>query len=76
MKGRDRFNSDEIALITAQLSALRRAERDEQKKIRARLRRAGFYISDWVTEGQGFTASDFTDLVRRGVIVRDEDARQ
>lgn len=72
MKGRDRFNRDEIAFITAQLTALRRAERDEQKKIRARLRRAGFHISDWATDGPGFTASDFDALLRRGVIVRDE----
>jgi hypothetical protein len=72
MKGRNRFNSDEIAFITRQLTALRRAERPAQKTIRARLRRAEFHISDWATDGQGFTASDFNAALRRGLIVRDE----
>lgn len=72
MKGRDRFNSDEITFISEQLAALRRAERDQQKKIRARLRRAGFHISDWTIDGHGFTASNFDALLRCGLVVRDE----
>lgn len=74
MRGRDRFNGDEIAWITEQLGRLRRVDRDEQKRIRAGLRRAGFRISDWATDAPGFTSSEFTDLVRRGQIARDDAA--
>jgi hypothetical protein len=77
-RGRDRFAAAEIAWIREQLAALRRAERDEQQRIRAGLRRIGFRISDWATDAQGFTVSDFDQLVRRGLIKSDaaaEDAR-
>jgi hypothetical protein len=47
--GRDRFNTDELAWIREQLVQLRVADRDEQKRIRGRLRSSGFRISDWTT---------------------------
>lgn len=72
MRGRYRFNSDEIAWIREQLVQLRVAEREPQKRIRARLRRAEFRISDWATDKEGFTASDFDALVATGRIVRDD----
>jgi hypothetical protein len=74
-RGRDHFTAEEITWIRAQLAALRRAERDEQKRIRAGLRRVGFRISDWATDGQGFTVSDFDLLVRRGMIKSDATPR-
>ncbi len=72
VRGRDRFNADELAWIREQLDQLRVAERDEQKRIRGRLRRAQFRISDWATDRQGFTASEFDALVTGGRIVRDD----
>lgn len=54
--------------IRAQLRRLRVSDRDEQKKIRAGLRRIGFRISDFATDTVGFTVSDFDSLVARGVI--------
>lgn len=51
---------------------LRVAERAEQKRIRGRLRRAEFRISDWATDSQGFTASEFDALVASERIVRDD----
>lgn len=74
MRGGDRFTAEEISWIGAQIAALRRAERDEQKRIRAGLRRFGFRISDWATDAQGFTVSDFDLLVRRGMIKSDATA--
>ena len=72
MRGRDRFNADELAWIREQLVQLRVAQRDEQKRIRGRLRRAGFRISDWATDSEGFTASEFDQLIARGRVVRDD----
>lgn len=72
MRGRDRFNGEELGWIREQLVQLRVAERDEQKRIRGRLRRAEFRISDWATDSQGFTASALDALVASGRIVRDD----
>ena len=72
MRGRDRFNADELDWIREQLVQLRVAERAEQKRIRGRLRRAEFRISDWATDSQGFTASEFDALVASRRIVRDD----
>lgn len=71
MSGRDTFSQEEILAIRAQLRRLRVSERDEQKKIRAGLRRIGFRISDYATDGAGFTVSDFDSLIARGVIHKD-----
>lgn len=72
MRGRDRFNAEELAWIREQLAQLRLAERDEQKRIRGRLRRARFRISDWPTSNPGFTPSDFEHLVSTGQLVLDD----
>lgn len=72
MRGRNRFNAEELVWIREQLVRLRVAERDEQKRVRGRLRRAEFRISDWATDSQGVTASDFDQLIASGQIVRDD----
>ncbi|MGH2743242.1 MAG: hypothetical protein ACRDSN_11690 [Pseudonocardiaceae bacterium] len=66
--GRSAFTQKEIETLRANLRELRPAERSRQKTIRARMRRTGFYITDFATDAQGFTVSDFDDLLRRGVI--------
>ena len=67
--GRDSFTEDELAAIRHLLDAIRHADRDEQKRLRGRLRSEfGFYITDFLTDQAGMTASDLDDLVRRGVI--------
>lgn len=66
--GRSNFSRDEIEMLRGHLRELRRAERDRQKSVRASMRRMGFYITDYSTDAQGFTASDLDDLVRRGII--------
>jgi hypothetical protein len=72
--GRLHFKSAEIAEIRGLLRELRRADRDRQKAIRAKLRRIGFYITDVSHDSEGFTASDFDALIRRGTITVGEDA--
>jgi hypothetical protein len=66
--GRLSFTADEIAEIRRLLVDLRRADRDRQKGIRAKIRRIGFYITDVSHDAGGFTATDFDALLRRGVI--------
>ena len=65
---RSRYTRAELRLIRDLLTELRRAERSRQKTIRAQVRRMGFFISDYATDQQGFTASDLDELVRRRVI--------
>jgi len=67
MHGRDTLSQDEIGTIRAHLRRLRVSDRDQQKKIRAALRRIGFRISDFATDTVGFTVSDFVSLVARGI---------
>jgi hypothetical protein len=55
---RSTFTSAEIAELRELVRRLRKAERSEQKLIRARLRRIGFHISDYDATGAGFTVSD------------------
>ena len=68
MSGRLEFTRDEIGEIRGALRELRRADPDRQKKIRARLRRTGFYITDFSHDADGFTVSDFDEMVSRGTI--------
>ena len=74
MKGRESFTADEANELRSILVRLRIAERNEQKKLRARVRTIGFRISDWDNSGAGFTASDFDDLVQRGLVTIKLDA--
>lgn len=66
--GRLNFTRAEADEIRSLLRELRRAERDRQKAIRAKIRRIGFYITDVSHDADGFTVSDFDELVRRGTI--------
>jgi hypothetical protein len=72
--GRLRFTEDEIAEIRRLLVDLRRADRDRQKAIRARIRRIGFYITDVSHDVGGFAATDFDALLRRRVITEEADS--
>jgi hypothetical protein len=72
--GRLNFTTDESAEIRRLLVELRRADRDRQKTIRARIRRIGFFISDVSHGGAGFTSSDFDAPVSRGTITIDQAA--
>ena len=67
--GRDTFTSDEIAEIRSLLEQIRQADREEQKRLRARLRgEFRVFITDYLTDQTGMLPSDLDDLVRRGAI--------
>lgn len=66
---RSRFSKDEADQIREILRKVRRAGKNEAKSLRGKLRRKyGFLISDFSTDGEGFTASDFDEQVRLGII--------
>jgi len=72
--GRNAFTATELDAIKALLRDVRRADRSRQKTLRNKLRNQfGFYISDFVHDQQGFTASDVDALVRRGTITVTDD---
>lgn len=72
MAGRSTFTRDEIEELRSLLRELRRVDRGRQKSIRAKLRRNGFYITDFSHDADGFTASDLDEMISNGtVMVRD-----
>ncbi|MGT2455450.1 hypothetical protein ACU4GI_20340 [Cupriavidus basilensis] len=69
MKGKSIFSPAEAERVRGLLRKVRRADRDEQKKLHDRLRiDVGFYISDFTRSNAGFTEADFDSLVGRWAI--------
>ena len=68
MSGRHEFTDDELDEIRDALRELRRVDSGRQKTIRGRLRRIGFYITDYSHDANGFTVSDFDEMLSRGTI--------
>ena len=62
------FSPSEIDELRSLLRELRRSDRNRQKALRARMRRMGFFISDFSHDADGFTVSDLDELIRRGTI--------
>ncbi len=70
MKGKNVFSGAEAERIRELLGEVRRADADEQKGLRNRLRKeVGFYITDFTSSSAGFTAADFDSLVKQGLIM-------
>ena len=68
MKGRSQFTEDEANKIRALLSAKGTVNRADQKKARDKLRKLGFYITDFTDAVDGFGVIDFDQLVKAGRI--------
>jgi hypothetical protein len=66
--GRNRFTRSEIDELRRLVREKQTADRSRQKTLRARMRRLGFYISDFSADSKGFVVSDLDELIRRGVI--------
>lgn len=66
MKGKALFTREEISAIKVMLHERGRADRNQQKAIRHKMRRLGFYISDF--GGPGLTSGDLDDLIKMGRI--------
>jgi hypothetical protein len=71
MKGRQHFNLTDINNIRVLLGQKINTGRKDQKRIRHKLRRVGFYISDFAPRQQeGFTVGDFDGLIQDGLVIR------
>lgn len=68
MKGRDTFTSDEVVAIRKLLREKAKADGAGQKSVRSKLRKLGFYISDFAFGEAGFEVADFDRLVANGTI--------
>ena len=69
IKGKRTFTQDEFNRLRELVLELRRAYGDDQKPIRDKMRKIGFYITDFSVSGPaGFTESDLKDLVQTGQI--------
>lgn len=75
MMGKREFSVKDAARIRQLLLRKAWADRAEQKVVRASMRRLGFYISDFTSSTEGFTASDFDTLVEQGRIIVDGSSR-
>ncbi len=67
-KGRTEFTSAEAAEIRRLLAETRRSPRGGQKRLRDRLRRVGFFITDFDQSFKGFSSEDFDRLVAQGLV--------
>ena len=66
---RSSFTESEAAELRRLVLQKQAADRAAQKALRAAMRARGFYISDFGDFGlDGFTVSDFDELVRKGAI--------
>ena len=63
MKGRSEFTRREADTMSALLRQKDLADGDDQKEIRSRLGRMGFYITDFDDFYQGFDAGEFASPV-------------
>jgi hypothetical protein len=68
MQGRREFTPEEIDSLRQLIREKQTADRDRQKSLRARMRRIGFYISDFSDDYSGFVVSDLDELISRGTI--------
>jgi len=72
MKGKNVFNSIEIQIIEGLIGEKLSATLDKQKSIRHKIRKTGFYYSDFNSKREGYTIEDFRLLIEDGQIeIRD-----
>lgn len=67
LRGRTDFTGVEARVIREYLDAIAAAP-SQAVRLQARLRRLGFYVSDWSARGDGLTAEGFDHLVSNGLI--------
>ena len=74
-KGRNTFSPEEASSIRKLLAERGKADANEQKGVRNRLRRLGFYIKDFDQSNKGFEPGDFDNLVARGLVKIEREER-
>ena len=67
MGKRSTFSSAEIAELRRLIREKQTAPADRQKVLRAKMRKLGFFITDYA-DYPGFVESDLDDLLSRGTI--------
>jgi hypothetical protein len=65
MKGKSQFTQHEADEIRRLLRRKVSADRDTQKSLRDKMRKIGFYITDFSASSEGFDESDFDALIRQ-----------
>jgi hypothetical protein len=75
MKGRHSFTAAELAELRGLIAEKQTANRTRQKTLRGRMRAIGFYITDFLGDPEGFTVSDFDELLERGLVRIEEGAK-
>lgn len=68
MKGQNTFTSLQVQTIKKLIAEKVLATSDKQKGIRGKIRRIGFYYSDFSSKKDGYTVADFETLIRSGQI--------
>lgn len=64
MKGKNTFTTEEANKIIALINSKLKAGKEEQKKIRNKIRALGFYSTDFgMGPGYGYTVEDFKRVV-------------
>lgn len=67
MKGKNKFTQDEANQIILLIREKLRASMAEQKKIRNKIRKLGFYFTDF-SDKKGYDVNDFKNLVASSII--------
>lgn len=68
MKGKNVFTEDEDLRLESLIEQKQGKSKNEQTKIRNRIRSIGFYYSDFSNKKEGYTVEDYRKLKRDGVI--------
>ena len=68
MKGKNNFTKVESKIIKNLLELKKESSKDKQKIIRDKIRKIGFYITDFDETYQGFTKEQFESLIKIGKI--------
>lgn len=76
MKTKPDFTASEARIIKDCLKQKVQAGRYEQKVLRQRIRKLGFFISEFVQPGKAFSCGDFDQLVAAGAISITQDSAQ
>ena len=68
MKGKNLFSKSEFKQLKTLIKEKQTADKTEQKSIRNRIRKIGFYFSDFSNQKKGYDISDLEQLVNTGEI--------
>jgi hypothetical protein len=71
MKGKSQFKPTEIKAIQQLIMQKLNASTTEQKSIRAKIRRLGFYASDFGLRG-GYTVFDFNNAIKGKIVINNK----